>query len=342
MESNNFSKMTSIKNEFFIKHEFNTTDIADLLLSNETRIISDQINEFNSTNKIKFLFLRCKNQSSWFTDKLNIWGPDIEAEYIIDVLTNDGKNQNIDFLSMPKHFNFKLLKNCDILAYSSNVYSCSFILNIIDILKPKVLLHLSDEHGHHPEFIKAFDKVKLVYRQYKFFEQKESIKYLPLGYHSYGKRYLRKNHISIKNKCFKWCFSGSIKKDRKKQLNTLSTIKPNFIGKTNAFESTSMFQQSIFAFCPSGNSNIETFRIYEAMYNGCIPLVYNEDPDIIKNFKSMFDLELPCFFCTSLEDMIVIMKNKEHNIEQIRKQCFSWLEKQNYIIRNNIIQACKN
>jgi len=338
---------------FCIKESFkdlNTLDIVDTLVKQESETNFDSLcDKFNKSNKIKFIFLRCRNISSWYCDTKYLWGPDIESEYIIDILTNDGRYNDIDFLSVPKDFNLSKLKNADILAYSSNTYKSDFISNVIDNWKPKILLHLSDENENDKRtaYIKScFSRVKLVYRQYLYpnvsefnDERKLNVKVLPLGYHSWGKKYKRNNILPIKNRKYVWCFSGSNKGKRKEIMAKLSYIKPNFNKKTKAFETTEMFSNSKYAICPPGFSNIECSRQYEAMYNGCIPIIICENKEKINIYKNQFEIRLPFYFATRVSDMIDIIKNTGDNeLQKVQKECLNWCKNISKVIRNNTIK----
>ncbi len=320
-----------------------TPDIVNILYQRETSNFDNYINEFNNSSKIKFLFLRCKNDSSWFCDTNNLWGPDVEAEYIVDILTSDGKFNDIEFLSIPNNFNISKINKIDILAYSSNIYSVDYILNIIEQLKPSVLFHLSDEYTDRYEYNIAFNKVKLVYRQYKLNTENDTkIKYLPLGYHSWSKYYIRTNIKPVNERKYKWCFSGSNKGNRSTLLNQLSVIQPNYNHSTKPYETTHMFNNSKFAFCPNGNINIECYRIYEAMYNGCIPIIIS-DLNKINNFKDMFELKLPCYFVQSIDEIKDIINNvSDEELQIIQYKCIQWCTNIGTIIRNNVINIVNN
>ena len=280
-----------------------------------------------------------------------MWGPDVEAEYIVDILTDDGNFDNIDFLSVNSNFNVSLIKNADVIVYSSNKYTTDYISNLVDIVKPNALLHLSDEFGEKSQYKKVFDKVELVYRQYKFPNKSEfhdeindhHIKYLPLGYHSWGKKYIRGHIILPKQRKYKWCFSGSVKNERTHQIEKLSQITPYFCQKTNAFETTEMFQNSLFAFCPSGNSNIECSRIYEAMYNGCIPIIVGDkEKHNLDYFKNMFEIPLPCYFVYSMDEANAIIQSTDNDeIIKAQKRCLHWVRNIGYNIRRDIVSKCR-
>jgi len=61
----------------------------DKIVHNDSHIL--RYKSFNDSFNKKFLFLRSHKESSWVTDTKNIWGPDVESEYIVDLLTNNGK-----------------------------------------------------------------------------------------------------------------------------------------------------------------------------------------------------------------------------------------------------------
>ena len=323
-----------------IINHIKTTDLVDILYHNETNNFDNYIIDFNNSYKIKLLFLRCTNESSWHCDINNLWGPDIEAEYIVDILTNDGMYNDIDFLSIPNNFDINKINNIDILVYSSNIYSSNYILTIIEHLKPSILFHLSDEYTDRYEYNNIFNKVKLVYRQYKMNDQNNNIiKCLPLGYHSWGKFYIRNNIKLIKERKYKWCFSGTNKGTREEMLKQLSDIQPHFNQPTQPFETTNMFNNSKYAFCPSGNINIECSRIYEAMYNGCIPIIIS-DLDKINNFKNMFEIELPCYFVQNIDEMKNIINNvSDDELQLIQYKCIDWCKNIGTTIRNNILNV---
>lgn len=345
---NYFNGHETERDKYRLSIRKNTLDIVDDLVENEKRPLHAQFEQFNNSSKIKCLWLRyIDDKSSWITDTTNLWGPDVEAEYIVDILTDDGNIDNIEFLSVPSNFNVSLLKKADIIAYSSNKYNVDYISKLVDILNPKVLIHLSDEFGERPQYKEIFDKVQLVYRQYKFPNKIEyhdeindtSIKYLPLGYHSWGKKYIREHSILPNRRKYKWCFSGSIKNERTSQIEHISQITPYFCKNTNAFECTEMFRNSLFAFCPSGNSNIESSRIYEAMYNGCIPIIVGDkEKHNLDYFKNMFEIPLPCYFAYSMDEVFSIIQSTDiDELVKTQEHCLQWVQNIGNKIRGDIV-----
>jgi len=349
--ANYFKGHETERDKYRLSTKKTTLELVDKLVENEKQPLDTQYQQFNNSRKIKCLWLRyIDDKSSWSTDTTKLWGPDVEAEYIVDILTDDGNKDNIEFLSVPSNFNVSLIKNVDVIAYSSNIYNVDYISKLVDILKPKALIHLSDEFGERPQYKEVFDKVQLVYRQYKFPNKNEyhdeindtSIKYLPLGYHCWGKKYIRGQSILSNQRKYKWCFSGSVKNERTSQIEKLSRLTPYFCKNTNAFESTEMFRNSLFAFCPSGNSNIECSRIYEAMYNGCIPIIVGDkDKHNLEYFKNMFEIPLPCYFVYSMDEAISIIQSTDiDEVIKTQEHCLQWVQNIGDKIRHEIISKC--
>ena len=351
--ANYFKGHETERDKYRLSTKKTTLEIVDKLVENEKQPLDKQYHQFNNSNKIKCLWLRCiDDNSSWSTDTTKLWGPDVDAEYIVDILTSDGNIDNIEFLSVPSNFNVSLIKNVDVIAYSSNIYNVDYISKLVDILKPKALIHLSDELGERPQYKEVFDKVQLVYRQYKFPNKNEyhneindtSIKYIPLGYHCWGKKYIRGQSILSNQRKYKWCFSGSVKNERTAQIEKLSQLTPYFCKNTNAFESTEMFRNSLFAFCPTGNSNIECSRIYEAMYNGCIPIIVGDKvKHNLEYFKNMFEIPLPCYFVYSMDEAVSIIQSTDiDEVLKTQEHCLQWVQNIGDKIRGDIVNLTNN
>lgn len=211
------------------------------------------------------------NFSSFKCNNEKLWGGDVEAEYILDILEKDKFNIfNSKLSNLPSHI--------DVLIYSSNIYDVKQIKNIVEEKKPSVVFHLSDEWGTRPEYHEILKHIPLVYRQYKFkhYKNRKNIKTFPLGYHCWDKNYIKELSMIKKTyeRKFIWCFMGSPKGERKIYTDYLKKkIEPYFNEKTKSGENTVIYNNSIFTICPRGNVNIECSRQYIASLNGSIPII---------------------------------------------------------------------
>jgi GR25 family glycosyltransferase involved in LPS biosynthesis len=154
---------------------------------------------------------------------------------------------------------------------------------------PFNILHLSDEFGvgnQYSDDISFYSTLKCnkIVRNYwrPDIPNLPNILTIPLGYH----------HKGTENKEFKdrklvWSFHGNTWFNRKEHLDNLQSLVPHtchFIDKWNSPSMTKkdkyIFDLSNSKFCPilRGN-NVETFRLYEALEIGCIPIYVRQDGD---------------------------------------------------------------
>jgi hypothetical protein len=101
-----------------------------------------------------------------------------------------------------------------------------------------------------------------------------------LGYKKDFKKYL--THKSAEKRYNAWVFAGTPHGDRRKMLDVFESIKPNQTHECSGFCSADalttrgyaeMMNNAIFALCPPGQDSMDSFRVYEALEAGCIPVV---------------------------------------------------------------------
>jgi GR25 family glycosyltransferase involved in LPS biosynthesis len=150
------------------------------------------------------------------------------------------------------------------------------------------IVHCSDEFTYYPDPVDFYkwENVKGILRFYQRPDNTSHTLTMPLGYH-----WKNTSEIPlIEKRSFKWSFVGTDWNNRSKQIESLLEIKPNFVkyfpdwnNKEQLSEKDyiDLLLDSIFCPCPGGN-NIETYRFYEALECGCIP-VYTELPEILKD-----------------------------------------------------------
>ena len=151
--------------------------------------------------------------------------------------------------------------------------------------RPAVLIHLSDEHCDDDISIYNHPAVKLVIRNYVRADAPSSNKIItiPLGY--VKNRSLKGKYRKLSDRKLTWSFAGSVDKpSRVEMLQTLSAIEPNLMKllptwkqpqPEEADEYIKSLEDTKFIPCPRGQ-NYETYRLYEALEAGCIPICVGE------------------------------------------------------------------
>ena len=146
-----------------------------------------------------------------------------------------------------------------------------------------IVLHLSDEHDSDPVGFYEYKSCKAVIRPYvsKLLPAQEKIFYIPLGPY----RQIQGTEVGQRRNV--WSFYGTNWKDRKKLLEPLLSLEPNkhaffeeWMDKKQISEEeySQICKDSYFIPVPRGQ-NVETFRFWEALESGAVPLYVRSEGD---------------------------------------------------------------
>jgi len=173
-------------------------------------------------------------------------------------------------------------KNDTLILIDSNIERKSELYTKLKLVCSKLfLIHLGDESGIF-DLSQIYNNFNFVWRTFcsnKYFNN-VNISCIPLGYKS-GTNYLSKKDDERK---YKWAFMGtSHKSSRHDLLHQLSDVSPSYVYKTEKFnkkilevkEMSQILSSTKFIPCPNGFVHPETYRVYEALECGCIPIVEN-------------------------------------------------------------------
>ena len=143
------------------------------------------------------------------------------------------------------------------------------------------LYHISDEW--YRERLDAYGCFAHVFRNYfdTALMNRSGITQLPLGPARCQNPPQPRKPVS--ERCYVWSFAGNLASTRRSLVRHLSSVKPNHIHVTGSRSQSTMrlgpgeyfgiLGDSIFVPCPMGNVNLESFRLYEALDRGAIPIV---------------------------------------------------------------------
>ena len=221
----------------------------------------------------------------------------------------------------------KDLKNNDVLIIvdSSVERKNDFYTKLKLICSKMFLIHLGDESGIH-NLAEIYNNFNFVWRAFcsnKYFNNKK-VSCLPIGYKS-GTLLKKK----IKQRKYKWTFIGTPHKSgRHDLLFQLSTITPSYSYKTEKFndkimeinEMNEILSSTVFIPCPSGFVHPETYRLYESLECGCIPIVENT----YKYYDRLFPNNPFLKIDKRKEAKILIEKYKTSEILSKQQECEMW------------------
>jgi|TARA_B100001964_G_scaffold28544_1_gene28962 hypothetical protein len=201
------------------------------------------------------------------------------------------------------------------------------------------LIHLGDESGIY-DLSSIYNNFNFVWRTFcsnKYFKNKQ-VSCLPIGYKS--GTFFEKQEIERK---YKWAFIGTPhKSSRHDLLFQLSTIKPSYCYKTKKFndkimeinEMNEILSSTEFIPCPSGFVHPETYRLYESLECGCIPIVENAYKYYDRLFPNNPFLKVDKW----IEAKAVIEKWGRPQIKYKRKECEVWWKQH----KNQLQEFIKN
>lgn len=185
-----------------------------------------------------------------------------------------------------------------------------WITKIIESKKSFKILHMSDEFTQDPCFFYESPQVTGILRFYPREELLGDPKVLtiPLGYHWQNTAKQR----PFNERKYIWSFSGTNWKNRSSELEPLMSIENKYVSffpEWNHPEQLQMndymqlLSETKFIPCPRGN-NVETFRFYESLECGCIP-VFVELPEVLS------DMDLPFIQTNTWEQVAELIRELE-------------------------------
>jgi len=219
----------------------------------------------------------------------------------------------------------KLDKDDILLVVDSNPENKEKLYEKFKLICSKIILiHLGDETSPFDlsTTYNHFDYVLRTFCSNKYFKNSK-VKCIPIGY---------KSGISENKKDerkYKWAFTGTPhKSSRHDLLFQFGDINPSFCHRTEKFntkiisvkEMSEILSMTEFLPCPNGFYHPETYRLYEALQCGCIPIV----EDTYKYYDRLFPNN-PFVKVGKWADAKLIVKEWNKNkIKDKQKECKIW------------------
>jgi len=205
------------------------------------------------------------------------------------------------------------------------------------------LIHLGDETGTY-DLSLIYNKFNYVWRAFcsnRYFNNKK-VSCLPIGYKS---GILFKKEIGKRK--YKWTFFGTPhKSSRHDLLFQLSDIEPSFTYKTKKFNEkiaevskmNEILTSTEFMPCPNGFVHPETYRLYEALECGCIPIVENAHKYYDRLFPNNPFLKVDRW----IEARPVIKEWENNQIKQKQEECRTWWSQLKNQLQEFILKKIKS
>ena len=203
-----------------------------------------------------------------------------------------------------------------------------FYVKLNTLAKRFFLFHINDEHldKRSAPIYSYCDYVWRTCCSPKYFSSNK-VKCIPPGYKSGFKQKFDLN----KKRHYKWCFFGTQHKSSRHDMNfQLEKIKPNFVNRIDKFadkkksanveEMGKVYFNTNFAPCPAGFFHPESYRIYEALQCGAIPIV-----ESVYNYFDNIYTKNPFIKINKWKEAKEFIDNwSDDKILNKRKECINW------------------
>lgn len=276
-----------------------------------------------------------------------------EKDYILRYLLNQIQFTNyfvITICQMTQSFLHRLSKMSDdfVFVFSSNNMTYQTASVIVNYLKPKIVIHNSDEWGNRPEYLELSKSTPLMLMQYAYYyEVPKNVYHLPVGYltgvHLGGIPSWGDAKPSI-DRTYDWSFVGTLKSDRRVAIKSFMNGWDNatyFAKPNNVTNLANIYKNSKFVISPRGNTSLLCFRTFEAITCGAIPVVSGCTRQELERTYNFQNKVIPFIHAETWDQAVQICKNMK-NLEEVRKKCIEWYTSINDTIMSQIHQVIAN
>jgi hypothetical protein len=206
-----------------------------------------------------------------------------------------------------------------------------------------VLVHLSDEG--YTDSLAAYRWCDVVFRNYwsPFLTVYTDVKFFPLGYKN---GFVRTPAVPAPHqRQTLWSFAGDPhKSSRAEMIEAMSSYAPGRLHLTSGFhaadnlptvEYQNMMLDSVFVPCPKGNINLDSFRVYETLECGAIPIV--ESTPTFDYFRALFgDHPLPTIQTWADVGPLIQGWLSDDGGFRLQRKCQEWWFTQKETVRRDI------
>jgi GR25 family glycosyltransferase involved in LPS biosynthesis len=196
------------------------------------------------------------------------------------------------------------------------------------------VVHLSDEYASDPIYWYNYNSCKKIIRTYPIITEnpflKEKLINIPLGPYRIPSGDVSKDLV---NRDLVWSFFGTSWKEREAFLEPWKTLKPHKLflqdewkghTSTNGAEYEEACLSSKFVLCPPGQ-NVETFRFWEALEHGAIPIYIRQPND--GAYFAMISKKLPLLSLDSCNHAIGFVQSLLQNNQTLMQYRKTMLDK---------------
>lgn len=284
--------------------------------------------------------LYAKTPMIWQMEKSKWW----EFDWLMELL----ESVDVEIIEDPKREKF-IDNSIVVVSWQGNE---AYFKKLHDMGYKFGVIQLSDEL--YKVTTDYYTYAQFVFRNHwhpKFEDQKQVFAFA-LGYKAGFWKNCNKEFLDSFSRPYLWSFAGQLtrKPTREKMIAAMKTIPDYFIHETATWEdpnglSTEKYRdillKTVFVPCARGWVNLDSFRLYEALECGCIPIVEKGPPDY---FAYAFG-DHPFLTISSWDEAPALIKKfiDDRNLcEKKRKECYAWWCNYKKMLQHKMVSTIKN
>jgi Exostosin family len=236
---------------------------------------------------------------------------------------------------LAEQFEFIAPESLYVVSANKNLHRCipAAFLSALANVRGKGLIHVGDEYfagGY--EVYRAFDFVLRTHHT-AWFEHIPEVLTFPLGW---GEGMPRRSKVKpVESRKYIWSFLGNKKaSSRPEMLRALRPIEPQFVyvyqagaagtQRMSRPEYHALLDDTVFAPCPMGNAMLETWRFYEALEAGCIPII-EARPWMHYHKRLLGSHPIPTvYYWSQAGNLIKAMSKDSERLKILQRQIAGW------------------
>ena len=249
--------------------------------------------------------------------------------------------------------NYKTIRNHAIIVVSEPTKASQAYFNKLRRRKYKFgIIHLSDEFYQHDTAFYAGAQFILRNLWHKKFKCNPKVFFFPLGYNKgFWSQWDQKPLFNVSERQYSWSFAGQIKHkpNRKRMVQAMKNIPSHFFHETFQFGDSKglsrhdyrqLMLDTIFIPCPTGFWNLDSFRVYEALECGCIPIVLKQPLDYFKKQYGDHPF-IAVDHWSEAPEIVNRLLDDPTALEERRQRCYKWWQKYKMRLKNQVADLVK-
>jgi len=256
-----------------------------------------------------------------------------EEDWLTELLAD---NFTVNHIEDGKYATFINNSIIVISAHTDRQALLNYFSKLINMQYKFGVIHLSDELYKSPRAYYPY--AQFVFRNYwhKIFKDQKNVYAFPLGYKAGFWQHRVKAVTKLEDRQYTWSFAGSFpagcKQTRHAMIETLKQVPMYHIHQTGGMQATNnlsvaeyqnLLLNTLFVPCPTGWANLDSFRVYEALECGCIPIVEKVPLDYFRKFYG----DYPFLAVTTWDQapaLINDLMNSPEKLKEMQQACQNW------------------